>query len=76
MQRRSAQTVDYKALLSWTQKQLAYAKQRQTASQGRGVTNQEALSHDVACAERLMKMLAKCEPGRQQNFYELFEQTV
>lgn len=71
--RKSPQTIDYKALLAWTRKQLGYALQRQTAAQSRGVTNQEALSHDVACAKTLVRMLDKCEPGRQVNLFEVFQ---
>lgn len=73
--RQSSLTVTYKDLAAWVKKQGAYAKLRQSSSVGRGITNQEVLSHDVACAEKLARMLAECEPGRQADMYALFNQT-
>lgn len=75
MTRRSSITIGYKDLLTWSRKQLSYARQRKSASVGRGVTNQEALSHDVACAQQVVRMLERCELGKQADMYELFQQT-
>ena len=72
--RRSALTITYADLQKWVRKQAEYSNRRKKSSIERGVTNQEALTHDVACAETLMRMLDRCEPGRQANFFELFEQ--
>ena len=74
MTRHSPHTVTYKDLLKWTEKQLGYAKQRRSTAPGRGVTNLEALSHDIACAEKLERMLKQCEPGKQADLFELFNQ--
>jgi len=71
--RRSCQTITANALLAWSEKQVAYAKQRYSAAPGRGVTNLEALSHDVACAETVRRMLKQIAPGQQTNFKQLFE---
>lgn len=76
MTRRSSITIGYKDLLIWSRKQLSYARQRKSASVGRGVTNQEALSHDVACATQVVKMLERCEPGVQADLFKLFEETL
>lgn len=75
MTRRSSISIGYKDLLQWARTQRSYALQRKSSSIGRGVTNQEALSHDVACAEQVVRMLERCEPGKQANMYELFQQT-
>jgi len=72
--RKSSITVSYSDLLKWAKKQLGYTLQRQSSSIGRGVSNQEALTHDVECAKTLVRMLEKCEPGRQTDFFELFQQ--
>lgn len=72
MPRSSPHTVTYKDLLAWAEKQLAYAKQRHSAALG--VTNLEAITKDKACAETIVRMLKKGEPGRQTDMLELFNQ--
>lgn len=75
MTRRSSISLGYPDLLKWARTQRSYALRRKYSSIGRGVTNQEALSHDVACAEQVVRMLERTEPGKQANMYELFKET-
>lgn len=76
MPRRSAHTVTYKDLLTWLEKQLAYARQRRSSAPGRGVLNCDALTHDVECAETLLRMVKKGLPGRQTDFKALFDEAT
>jgi len=38
------------------------------------VTNLEAITHDVECAETLVRMLEKGLPGKQTDFLALFHE--
>jgi len=73
MIRRSSLTITYSDLVKFAEKQASYARQRRNSASGRGVVNCEGLTHDVECAEMLVRMLRKGMPGRQTSFYELFE---
>ncbi len=74
MIRRSSISISFSDLQKWVKKQHDYALQRKSSSIGRGITNQEALAHDVACAETLSRMLEKCSPGRQVNLFEIYQE--
>lgn len=70
--RRSSLTISYDDLLAFMQKNLSYQENRYKAARGTG-GNLNAISHDKECAETLVRMLKKCEKGRQADFYDLFE---
>lgn len=74
MSRQSSHTVTYKDLLTWAEKQAGYARRRKDMAPGKGVTNLEALTQDVECADALIRMLKKGLPGRQTDMLELFNQ--
>lgn len=75
MIRKSSISVTYKDLIEFATRQLSYARQRKASSLQKGILNQEAVTHEIACAEKLVRMLERCEPGRQQNLFELFKET-
>jgi hypothetical protein len=75
MTRSSTLSVSYKALISFMETQKSYAEMRYSKAKANGVTNLEALKHDVECASKLLKMLKKCEPGRQAGLFALFNES-
>jgi hypothetical protein len=76
MTRRSSISIGYTDLIKWIGKQQVFAAQRTAGARERGVNNLEALTHDEECAKALMKMLKKCEPGKQADLFELFNQVI
>lgn len=74
MSRQSSHTITYKDLLTWAEKQAAYARRRKDMAPGKGVTNLEALTQDVECAEILVRMLKKGLPVKQTDFLALFNE--
>lgn len=73
--RRSSLTISYQDLLAYMESQKAFQQKRYETAKGNGVTNLYAIRHDLECAEALVRMLKKCEKGKQADLFELFEQT-
>jgi len=74
--RRSAHTVTYSSLLKLAEEVLQESKYRYERAKGNGVTHLDPLVARMENARVLVKMLKKCEPGRQVDFYQLFEQVT
>lgn len=73
--RKSPLTLTYSDLSRWAEKQLKYAKERRAKAEGNGVTDLQPLTHDVACVKEVLRLLEKCEPGRQANLFTLFNES-
>lgn len=70
--RRSSLTISYASLLAFMQKNLSYQENRYKAARGTG-GNLNGISHDKECAETLVRMLKKCEKGKQADLFELYK---
>lgn len=73
--RSSPHTVTYKDLVSYMTKKLGCERQRETAARSSGTSSMDPITHDKACAEKLLRMLKKCEPGKQADLFEKFKET-
>lgn len=73
MTRHSSLTIKYKHLITFMEAQKAFQDKRYETAKGNGVTNLEALRHNQECARVLVKMLKRCEPGKQADLFELFK---
>lgn len=71
--RQSSHTVTYKDLIALATEMLSDRQGRYAGAKARGTSNLDALVHQVETAKALVRMLKKCEPGRQADFYQLFE---
>lgn len=74
MTRRSSLTVTYSSLQDFAEEVLKEARIRYAGAQARGTSSLEPLKTRVANAETLVKMLKRCEPGKQVDMFELFQQ--
>lgn len=74
MSRHSAHTVQYKDLLILAEEVLQERKVRYAGACGRGTTNLHALTHQIECAKTLVRILKKCEPGKQADLFALFNE--
>ena len=74
MSRQSPYTITYKDLIAYMTKQVGYARQRTSAARSRGVTYMDPMIHEEECAKKLKQMLDRCQPGKQADLFELFEQ--
>lgn len=74
MSRQSPHTVTYKDLIALATETLNDRQARYAGAKARGTGNLDALVHQMETAKTLVRMLKKCEPGKQTDFYQLFEQ--
>lgn len=74
MTRRSSISIGYDDLLNYMQKQLTYQEARYKAARGTG-GNLNGISHEKECAETLVRMLKRCEKGKQADLFALFNET-
>lgn len=74
MSRRSPHTIQYRDLLAWASRQAQYAREKKATVPGSYLSNIEALTRDVACAEMLERMLKKGVREKQTDMLELFNQ--
>lgn len=71
--RQSPLTVKYADLIVLAEESLSEWQARYAAAKARGTGNLDILVHQVETAKTLVRMLRKCEPGRQANLFQLFE---
>jgi hypothetical protein len=76
MTRRSPLTVTYKSIQELAEEMLRDAEARYAGAQARFTSNLEPLRFRVENAKALVRMLKRCEPGKQADMYELFKQSV
>lgn len=76
MIRRSPLTVTYSSLLQLAEEVLKESQYRYEKAKGNGVVHLDPLASRVENARVWVKMLKKCEPGKQTDMYELFKETV
>ena len=74
MLRSSPHTVTYKDLVALAVETLADRQKRYAGAKACGAGNLDALVHQVETAKTLVRMLKKGLPGKQTDFYQLFEQ--
>jgi len=74
MTRQSSHTVTYKDWVLLIQRALKEAQTRLDGARSKGVTNLEALRHNVETASSLLKAVKRCEPGQQANLFEKYQQ--
>lgn len=74
MTHRSSHTVTYSDLIKLAERAQFEAEDRLSGARSRGVMNLEALRHDVETARTLVRMLKKCERGKQADLFELYRQ--
>lgn len=74
MSRQSSKTVTYRDLLLLSERVLIESQKRYDGASARGTSSLEPLAHDVETARTMVRMMRKGMPGRQTNFFELFEQ--
>ena len=72
--RQSPLTITYQDLLDFANEVLKEKQDRYLAAKGRGTTNLEPLTKRHEAAKVLVRMLRKGLPGKQTDFFELFEQ--
>lgn len=73
--RQSPHTVTYKDLVALAEEVLTDRQRRYTGAQACGGTNLHALTHQIECAKTLVRILKKCEPGKQADLFSLFNET-
>jgi hypothetical protein len=76
MTRRSPLTVTYSSLLQLAEEVLKESQYRYEKAKGNGVVHLDPLASRVENAWVLVKMLKKCEPGRQTDMLALFREVV
>lgn len=76
MTRRSPLTVTYSSLLQLAEEVLKESQYRYERAKGNGVVHLDPLASRVENARVWVKMLKRCEPGKQADFYQLFEQVT
>lgn len=74
MSRQSPLTVTYKDLVALAEETLIERQGRCAGAKARGTGNLDILVHQVETAKTLVRMLKRCQPGRQADFLELFQQ--
>lgn len=73
MSRQSPHTVTYKDLIALAEEMRNDRQGRYVGAKARGTGNLDALVHQVETAKTLLRMLKKCEPGRQADLFQIFE---
>jgi len=73
MPRQSSLTVTYKDWVLLVTRALKEAQTRLDGARTRGVTNLEALRHDVETASSLLKAVKRCKPGQQADLFEKYQ---
>ena len=76
MTRHSPLTVTYASLLALAEEVLKDSKYRYERAKGNGVMHLDPLRARVENAQVLVKMLKKCEPGKQADLFTLFQEVV
>jgi hypothetical protein len=76
MRRSSPLTVTYSSLLQLAEEVLKESQYRYEKAKGNGVVHLDPLASRVENARVLVKMLKKCEPGRQADLFTLFHEVV
>lgn len=76
MTRHSPLTVTYSSLLKLAEEVLQESKHRYERAKGNGVMHLDPLVVRVENARVLVKMLKKCEPGKQTDMLALFHEIV
>lgn len=71
--RQSPHTVTYASLIKLAEEILQESKLRYERAKGNGVVHLDPLTARMENAKVLVKMLKKCEPGKQADLFELFE---
>lgn len=74
MKRQSPYTITYSSLQALAEEILQEAKGRLAGARSRGVTHLDPLIAREENAKVLVKMLKRRQPGKQTDFYQLFEQ--
>jgi hypothetical protein len=72
--RQSPHTVTYSSLLKLAEEVLQDSKCRYERAKGNGVTHLDPLVARVENARVLVKMLKKCEPGKQADLFEKLQE--
>ena len=73
MRRQSPHTVTYKDLVALAEEMLTDRQKRYEGAKAYGARNLDAFVHQVETAKTLVRMLKKCEPGRQADLFQIFE---
>lgn len=73
---KSPLTIGYNDLLSLAEEVLKERESRYKGAQDRGITNFNALTHQVETARLLVRMLKKGKPVKQTDLFALFNETV
>lgn len=74
MSRQSPHTVTYASLISFVEAQKKQLAARYAGAKASGTSNLDPIVHALECAKTLIRMLKKCEPGKQADFLELFKE--
>lgn len=74
MSRRSPHTVTYASLISFIEAQKKQLETRYAGAKASGTKSLDPIVHAMECAKTLIRMLKKCEPGKQADFLELFKE--
>lgn len=73
MNRQSPLTVTYKTLTALAEEVLRESEGRYKIAQGRISGSLDPLKARVENAKVLVKMLKKCEPGKQNDLFQIFQ---
>jgi len=76
MTRHSPLTVTYSSLLKLAEEVLQESKLRYERAKGNGVTHLDPLVARMENARVLVKMLKRCEPGKQADMFEKFQEVM
>ena len=75
MRRKSPQTVTYTDLVAIAKEWRDSYQRQHDSLRGIGARDASNITHKLECAKTLVRLLKKCEPGRQADLFQLFEET-
>lgn len=73
---RSPLTISYPSLIRLAEEVLKEAERRHVSARERGTRNMGPLTARVENAKVLVKMLKRCEPGKQCDLFAKFKEVV